>query len=576
MFNLKNSSLLSISIILGFSINVLFLAGCNAELGSKLVESTKILQKKEAMVVSAHPLASEIGKRVMQKGGNAVDAAVAVQFALAVVYPVAGNIGGGGFMIYRSHDGEVSTLDFREMAPISAQRDMYLDENGEVIKGLSLNGHLAAGVPGSVAGMFSAHERYGKLPMAELIQPAIDLARKGFRVTEQQAKRLNDFKLRFIGNNYHTPAFVKDSPWVANDVLIQTDLSETLLRIALSGSAGFYSGKTADLIIAEMKKGGGIITKEDLSSYQAKWRRPLLINYKNYALITMPPPSSGGVALAQILGMLKEFDLSKYGFHSPMAVHLMVEAERRAYADRAEHLGDSDYYPVPMKTLLDQDYIKSRAATIDTSQASLSSDIYAGEMASESEETTHFSIIDQDGNAVSITTTINSGYGSKTVVEGAGFLLNNEMDDFSAKPGTPNFYGLLGAEANAIAPGKRMLSSMTPTIVTKEGKLHLVVGTPGGSTIITSVLQVFLNISEFGLGTYDAVARGRFHHQWLPDKIQYEEGALSDTTMEALKAMGHSLKQRGSIGKVEAIRILDNGMLEGAADPRGDDSAAGF
>jgi len=528
------------------------------------------------MVVSAHPIASEIGKKILLKGGNAVDAAVAVQFALAVVYPVAGNIGGGGFMIYRAADGEVASLDFREMAPIASSRDMYLDEKGDVIPGLSLNGHLASGIPGSVAGMFAAHERYGKLEIAELIQPAIEVARDGFAVTSLQADRLNNFKERFEKNNLHRPVFVKDTPWKAGDQLVQTDLSQTLLRIALSGPAGFYRGKTAELIVAEMKKGGGIISLEDLDNYKIKWRRPLLMNYKNYTLTTMPPPSSGGACMAQILGILKEYDLSQYDFHSPEAIHLIAEAERRAYADRTEHLGDSDFYDVPLEELLDAEYIKSRGTNIDVTKASKSTDIFAGEPRKESEETTHFSIVDKDGNAVSITTTINSGYGSKTVVEGAGFLLNNEMDDFSAKPGVPNLFGLIGKEANAIQPGKRMLSSMTPTIITKEGNLDLVVGTPGGSTIITSVVQVFLNISEFGLSTYDAVQKPRFHHQWLPDQIYHEKGAFDEATIAKLESMGHVVKERGTIGKVEAIRILPDGSLEGVADQRGDDSVSGY
>jgi len=555
---------------------VFILPGCKTHLGKKVIPSSKNLIKKEAMVVSAHPIASEIGKKILLKGGNAVDAAVAVQFALAVVYPVAGNIGGGGFMIYRAADGEVASLDFREMAPIASSRDMYLDEKGDVIPGLSLNGHLASGIPGSVAGMFAAHERYGKLEIAELIQPAIEVARDGFAVTSLQADRLNNFKERFEKNNLHRPVFVKDTPWKAGDQLVQTDLSQTLLRIALSGPAGFYRGKTAELIVAEMKKGGGIISLEDLDNYKIKWRRPLLMNYKNYTLTTMPPPSSGGACMAQILGILKEYDLSQYDFHSPEAIHLIAEAERRAYADRTEHLGDSDFYDVPLEELLDAEYIKSRGTNIDVTKASKSTDIFAGEPRKESEETTHFSIVDKDGNAVSITTTINSGYGSKTVVEGAGFLLNNEMDDFSAKPGVPNLFGLIGKEANAIQPGKRMLSSMTPTIITKEGNLDLVVGTPGGSTIITSVVQVFLNISEFGLSTYDAVQKPRFHHQWLPDQIYHEKGAFDEATIAKLESMGHVVKERGTIGKVEAIRILPDGSLEGVADQRGDDSVSGY
>ncbi len=534
---------------------------------------------KKAMVVSAHPLATEVGVQVLREGGNAIDAAIAVQYALAVTFPVAGNIGGGGFMVVRMADGEAVTLDFREKAPAAAHRDLYLDSLGNVIEGLSINGHLAAGVPGTVAGMAKAFDRYSQLKdMPRLLAPSIRLAEKGFAITAHQAKRLNDFRERFIKYNTSKPVFVKNGPWKTGDLLAQKDLARTLERIAKEGPAGFYEGQTADLIVAEMQAGGGMITHQDLTAYQAKWRRPIETTYKDYRLLCMPPPSSGGLALAQLLELVEPYPLAEWGFHSRRAIHLMAEAERRVYADRATHLGDSDYYPVPVDSLMNAGYLKMRMANFSMSKASNSDSILAGVFAppTESEETTHFSIVDGQGNAVSLTTTINSGFGSKTVVSGAGFLLNNEMDDFSSKPGVPNFYGLIGAEANAIEPGKRMLSSMTPTIVTKDGQLFMVVGTPGGSTIITSVFQTILNVVEFKMGMADAVAARRFHHQWLPDALQYEKGTFPADLLDSLSAMGHQFKERGTIGSVNAILSLSDGQLEGGADPRYDDHAAGF
>lgn len=572
MFYYKITS--QLSHILAFLIILLVLdTGCSPKKLGNLVTSEKVAESSLGMVVTAHPLASEVGRRILSKGGNAVDAAVAVHFALAVVYPVAGNIGGGGFMIYRSNEGEVSALDFREMAPGSASRDMYLDENGDVIKGKSQNGHLACGVPGSVDGMIKAHARYGKMPFPELIQPAIELARDGFQITAAQAKRFNSYQERFKQYNFHTTQFQKEAYWKTGDLLVQTDLSNTLLRISLSGRDGFYRGQTAEYVVAEMQKGGGIISMSDMANYESKWRQPVLMNYKGHSLISMPPSSSGGIALAQMLGMIADKNIGDLGFHTQASVHLMAEVERRAFADRAEHLGDSDFYNVPRKEILASSYLKKRMEDFDPNKASSSEEVDAGML--ESEETTHYSIVDSKGNAVSITTTINTGFGSKTVVEGAGFFLNNEMDDFSVKPGHPNFFGLVGNEANAIEPKKRMLSSMTPSIVTKDGALYMVVGTPGGSTIITSVFQVFLNVADFGLTLPEAVAAGRFHHQWLPDMIFHEKGALPQETIDGLKAMGHAIKERGTIGKVDAIIRLENGNLQGAADPRGDDHAAG-
>lgn len=538
----------------------------------------KSVKTNQAMVVSAHPLASQIGVDILKKGGNAVDAAIAVQFALAVTYPVAGNIGGGGFMIYRGQSGEMAALDFREKAPAAAHRDMYLDSLGNVIDGLSVNGHLAAGVPGTVDGMFRAFEKYSKLKdMNALIEPSIKLAAEGFPVTQMQADRLNKFKERFEKYNTQNPIFIKDEPWKMNDLMVQKDLAKTLQAIKDHGESGFYEGAVADLIVAEMKAGGGIITLEDLKNYSAEWRTPVQTDYRGYTISSMPPPSSGGIALSQLLEMVEDHPLGEMGFHSKEAIHLMVEAERRVYADRATHLGDSDFYPVPIQEMMNAEYLDNRMIDFNTNAATDSDSILAGVITpKESEETTHFSIIDAEGNAVSITTTINSGYGSKTVVSGAGFLLNNEMDDLSAKPGVPNIFGLIGNEANAIEPGKRMLSSMTPTIVTKDGKLFMVVGTPGGSTIITSVFQCIVNVIDFGMTMSESVSAGRFHHQWLPDKIQHEAGAVPDSVINDLKAMGHEVKERSSIGRVDAILVLPNGQLEGAADHRGDDHAAGF
>ncbi|MEM8908132.1 MAG: gamma-glutamyltransferase [Bacteroidota bacterium] len=562
-----------------------FLLACRSSSPEAVTEYRDIygIQKQakasKAMVVTAHPLASRIGMEIIRKGGNAIDAAIAVQYALAVTYPVAGNIGGGGFMMIRMNDGRTAALDFREKAPLAAHRDMYLDSLGKVVPGLSINGHLAAGVPGTVDGLFKAFERFSQLKdHQQLIAPAIQLAKEGFAITPQEAERLNDFKSKFIANNTSKPIFVKDTPWMAGDLLRQKDLAQTLQQIHDQGEKGFYEGPVADQIVAEMKAGGGIISHQDLKEYEAQWRSPVEGQYKGYTIISMPPPSSGGIALLQLLKLVEPYPLSEWGFQSPRSVHLMCEAERRVYADRAQHLGDSDFHPVPQTALLNEAYLRQRMDNFDPKAATDSELILAGNFApdSESEETTHFSIVDAQGNAVSVTTTINSGYGSKTVVSGAGFLLNNEMDDFSAKPGVPNFYGLVGNEANAIEPGKRMLSSMTPSIVLKDNELFMVVGTPGGSTIITSVFQVILNVVAFGMNINEAVNARRFHHQWRPDAIQYEKTTFKTEQLDALRELGHELKERGSIGRVDAILRQADGQLTGAADPRGDDHAEGW
>jgi gamma-glutamyltranspeptidase/glutathione hydrolase len=532
------------------------------------------------MVVTAHPLATEAGLEVLRQGGNAGDAAVAVQFALAVTFPRAGNIGGSGFMIYRGADGEVAALDFREKAPAAAYRDMYLDSLGNAIDSLSRHGHFAVGVPGIVDGMVKAHAKYGNIKdFGSLIAPAIRMAEEGVRLTQAEANSYNDFQGEFKAVNTAPTPFIQERPFVRGELFKQPELAATLRRIAQGGEAGFYEGKTADLIVAEMQRGGGIITHQDLKEYEAIWRKPIQEAYKEYLVISMPPPSSGGVALCQLLNIVEQYPLAEYGYHSPEHIHLVAEAERRVYADRATHLGDSDFWPVPCDTMLHEDYLNACMASFDPLNATSSDSVEAGDIAlppKESEETTHFSIVDQWGNAVSITTTINANYGSKVMVGGAGFFLNNEMDDFSAKPGAPNLYGLLGNDANAIAPGKRMLSSMTPTVVLKGDQLYMVVGTPGGSTIITSVFQTFLNVAEFGLPLTEAVHNKRFHAQWRPDSIFIEENALPQSTIEALEAKGHKVVTRSPIGRVEAILRHPDGKLEGVADIRGDDDAGGW
>lgn len=533
-------------------------------------------RKYRAMVVCAHPEAAKVGQKILSKGGNALDAAVAVQYALAVVFPVAGNLGGGGFMVMRRKDGNVLSLDYREKAPAAATKDMYLDKNKNVIPDLSLYGHLAAGVPGSVAGIFESHAKLGKLPMKTLIQPAIDLAEKGFPLTQKDAEMLNNIRERFKKYNTVGNAFLADT-FIAGKLFKQPDLARTLRLIRDKGKAGFYEGETADKIVAEMRRGEGIMTYQDLKNYEAKWREPIQNSYKGYEITSMAPPSSGGVALVQLLKMIEPYPIAKNGQHSPEVTHLMVEAEKRAYADRAKHLGDKDFYPVPVQGLLKNDYLTSRMKDYNPAKATPSTAIEAGiPIAREHEETTHLSVVDMEGNAVSVTTTLNNSFGSAVVVGGAGFILNDEMDDFSSKPGVPNFYGLIGSEANAIQPEKRMLSSMTPTIVSKDGKLFMVVGTPGGSTIITSVFQTIINVIEHGMTMQEAVASPRFHHQWLPDKIMYEKGTFTAAQIQTLQTMGHTLEQRpGPSGRVDAILVKKDGTLQGGADPRGDDTWLG-
>jgi len=527
------------------------------------------------MVVSAHPEASKIGIEILRKGGNAVDASVAVSFALAVCYPSAGNIGGGGFAVVRMNSGEVSTLDYREKAPKLADRDMFLDSKGNVINDLSVYSHKASGVPGAVDGIITLHEKYGSLPFSELIQPAINLARNGFKITKNQADDFNKLQATFQKQNPEGCAFLKSKAWNANDLLVQEQLAKTLERIRDFGRKDFYEGETAKMIVNQMVKSNGLISEEDLNKYKSVWREAVTGTYKGYKIISMAPPSSGGIALLQLLNSIENQKLGT--FHSPEHIHLFIEAERRVYADRASYLGDNDFFAVPFSQLIDKEYNKQRMLSFNLGKASNSNEIKEGKISiNESEETTHFSIVDKWKNAVSITTTLNLSYGSRIVVDGAGFLLNNEMDDFSIKPGYPNAYGLVGGEANAIEPYKRMLSSMTPTIVLKNDSLFFVVGSPGGSTIITSVFQVITNIVDFQMTALQAVEASRFHHQWLPDQIFYEENGFDTLVINNLTAKGHHLKSRSSIGRVEAILVLPNGKLEGAADPRGDDNAQGY
>ncbi len=526
-----------------------------------------------ASVSSAHPLASMVGAAIMKQGGNAFDATIATQFALAVVYPGAGNIGGGGFTLARKKDGTLIGIEYREAAPAKASRDMYLDAAGNAQDALSQSGHLAAGVPGAVAGIFATYI-HAKLPFAMLIQPAIDLARYGFVITEKEASSLNGTKKDFIQYSTKPSAFVKQTKWKVGDTLIQVELANTLSRIQKNGAKGFYEGETAALIVDEMKRGGGLITLEDLKNYQAKFRTPIVFNYRGYGVISFAPPSSGGILIGQMLKMMEPFNVQKMGFQTPESVQLMIEVERRAYADRAAHIGDPDFYKVPQKTLLSDAYLKNRMADYKAGVAGSSKQTLAGTIKT-SEETTHFSVVDPEGNMVAVTTTLNGGYGNRTVVGGAGFLLNNEMDDFSAKPGSPNMYGAIGGEANAIEPHKRMLSSMTPTLLTKNNKPYLTVGTPGGTTIPTSVFQTIVNLVDFNMSLEDAINNPKFHHQWLPDEVSIEK-TFSQSTKEALEKMGYLIKARGSIGRTEGVLIGPTGKRITVADKRGDDAVAGF
>lgn len=547
-----------------------------------LVSSTIFSQQKglvadKAMVVSAREEASKIGVVIIKKGGNAFDAMIATQLALAVSYPYAGNISGGGFMVYRKANGDVGSLDFREKAPKKASKNMYQDKNGNVIPNLSTNGALSVGIPGSVAAIFEVHKKFGKLPLAALFQPAIDLAEKGIVVTQKEKAKLDEYRAVIVKISGDKTLYNKT--FQVGDTIKYLALANTLKQILKNGKDEFYKGETAKKLVAFLKQKGGIISMKDLSSYKVVWRKPITFHYKELNITSMAPPSSGGITLAQIMKMIEPYDVSKLGQNSPQYIQLLAEAERRAFADRNYFLGDPDFVKIPQKQLLNETYLKDRMKSFSFEKATSSADVSHGNVSVyESMETTHYSIVDTEGNAIAVTTTLNDAYGSKLYCDELGFFLNDQMDDFSAKPGVPNLYGLVGAEANSIAPTKRMLSSMTPTIVEKNGKLLMLLGSPGGSTIITSVLQTILNVYEFKMTMQQAVDAPRFHNQWLPDDIMVEPNKFDKITLQNLMSKGYSINEKFApvLGKVDAILVQPDGKLEGGADYRGDDKAVGF
>ena len=533
-------------------------------------------------VVSARKEATQIGLEIMKNGGNAYDAMIATHLALAVVHPTAGNIGGGGFFVYKDQDGTSGTLDFREMAPGSAYKDMYLDIDGNVIPDMSTLGGASVGVPGSISAIFEIHSKFGSLPIEELFKPAIDLAKDGFAVTKKQSNSLTGKLEDFIKINGEKSLYSKR--YFEGDTIKNIKFAETLKKISEFGPEAFYEGEIAEMIVRDVKKSGGIMTIDDLKNYKSVWRDPVKFKYKDLEIISMSLPSSGGILIGQILKSIEDYDIKSFGHNSVEAVQLMVELERRAYADRSHFMGDPDFMNLPVYELIDKEYVNERMKNFSWDKATPSSEVKHGNIIiNESDETTHYSIIDKYGNSVSVTTTLNNSYGSKVFVEEGGFFLNNEMDDFSSKPGYPNFYGLIGSEANSIKAGKRMLSSMTPTIVLKNNKPSLIVGTPGGSTIITSVLQTILNVYEFDMDIQDAVNAPRFHHQWLPDVVIFEEGSLDKVKDSILKSKNYfvislpiqmetgGMSPRSSIGAVDAIFIDENGKVSTGADFRGDD-----
>ena len=535
------------------------------------------LISQKAMVVSAREEASRIGSEIMQQGGNAFDAMVATEMALAVCYPNAGNLGGGGFMVYRTHQGEVGALDFREKAPLRANRDMFLDENKKYLQDKSKTGGLAVGVPGTIAGIFKAHKKFGSLPMQTILRPVILLAKNGFKITEKQAKQFNDYSAVFKQVNQENSIYTKK--FKAGDVFKNEALANTLQQISDNGRSAFYQDEIAKALVAFLQKNGGIISLKDLDNYQAIWREPIVFNYKDLRIISMSPPSSGGICMAQILKTTANYPIAQYGHNTTKTIQVLTEAQRRAYADRSHYLGDPDFIDIPVDSLLSDAYLKGRMDSFSFEGATPSKELTHGAISqAESTETTHYSIIDSYGNAIAVTTTLNASFGSKLYNKKLGFFLNNEMDDFSAKPGTPNLFGLIGGDANAIAPQKRMLSSMTPTLVEKDNKLWMTLGTPGGSTIITSVLQTILNVYEFNMSMQQAVDAPRFHHQWLPDIVKVEATSFDAKTIKELENKGYVVdyKNASSIGRVDAILVLSDGSLEGGADKRGDDTAVGF
>ena len=535
------------------------------------------LISQKAMVVSAREEASRIGSEIMQQGGNAFDAMVGTEMALAVCYPNAGNLGGGGFMVYRTHQGEVGALDFREKAPLRANRDMFLDENKKYLQDKSKTGGLAVGVPGTIAGIFKAHKKFGSLPMQTILRPVILLAKNGFKITEKQAKQFNDYSAVFKQVNQENSIYTKK--FKPGDVFKNEALANTLQQISDNGRSAFYQGDIAKTLVAFLQKNGGIVSLKDLDNYQAIWREPIVFNYKDLRIISMSPPSSGGICMAQILKTTANYPIAQYGHNTTKTIQVLTEAQRRAYADRSHYLGDPDFIDIPVDSLLSDAYLKDRMDSFSFESATPSKELTHGSISqAESTETTHYSIVDSYGNAIAVTTTLNASFGSKLYSKKLGFFLNNEMDDFSAKPGTPNLFGLIGGNANAIAPQKRMLSSMTPTLVEKDNKLWMTLGTPGGSTIITSVLQTILNVYEFNMSMQQAVNAPRFHHQWLPDIVKVEATSFDAKTIKELENKGYIIdyKNASNIGRVDAILVLSDGSLEAGADKRGDDIAVGF
>ncbi|KQN64042.1 MULTISPECIES: gamma-glutamyltransferase [unclassified Erwinia] len=538
------------------------------------------VRAQHGMVASVDATATNVGVKILEQGGNAVDAAVAVGFALAVTHPQAGNIGGGGFMMLRTAAGNTTAIDFREMAPVRASRDMFLGADGNADSKKSLTSHLASGVPGTVAGFALANKEYGTLPLSALIKPALELARQGIVVNDSLADDLNLYGKEVLLNHPNSKAifFKADgTPYLKGETLVQKRLAHSLELIAKQGPDAFYKGEIADQIAAEMAEHGGLISKTDLANYRAVERKPVSGTYRGYEVFSMPPPSSGGIHIVQILNILENFDLAKMGFGSADAIQVMAEAEKYAYADRSEYLGDPEFVKVPTQALTSKAYAKSLAQQIDLAKARPSSEIKPGKLAPyESDQTTHFSVVDKDGNAVAVTYTLNTNFGSGIVAGDSGILLNNQMDDFSAKPGTPNVYGLVGGEANAVQPHKRPLSSMSPTIVAKDGKTWLVTGSPGGSRIITTVLQMVVNSVDFGMNVAEATSAPRFHHQWLPDQLRVEKG-FSPDTLKLLAEKGQNVKVQSAMGSTQSIMLGPDGTRYGASDPRTpDDLTAGY
>jgi gamma-glutamyltranspeptidase/glutathione hydrolase len=533
-------------------------------------------------VVSARKEATQIGLEIMKNGGNAYDAMIATHLALAVVHPTAGNIGGGGFFVYHHKDGSSGSLDFREMAPGNAFKDMYLDDNGDVIPDMSTLGGAAVGVPGSISAIYEIHAKFGSLPIEDLFKPAIELANNGFIVTQKQSNSLTGKFEDFVKVNGEESLYSKK--YYEGDTIKNIKFAETLSKISKFGPEVFYGGEIGEMIVNSVKNTGGIMTLNDLENYKSVWRDPIKFKYKDLEIISMPLPSSGGILLGQMLKVIEDYDIKSFGHNSTQTIQLLVEAERRAYADRSHFMGDPDYMNLPVYELMDKEYVVDRMKNFSWDKATPSSEVKHGNIiVQESDETTHYSIIDKYGNSVSVTTTLNNSYGSKVFVEEGGFFLNNEMDDFSSKPGHPNFYGLIGSDANSIQPGKRMLSSMTPSIILKDNKPSLIVGTPGGSTIITSVLQTILNVYEFDMSVQEAVNAPRFHHQWLPDVVIFEEGIVDREKDSILKSKKYfvislpievdtgGMSARSSIGAVDAILIDDKREVSTGADFRGDD-----